>query len=257
MFTLFPLIYERKVFTTAEAMKKTGLLMDRLFKQLAYFQKAGLLHKIRRGLYVPAPYGTGVPAERVSPYLVASKLREAYVLSYHTALELHGVAQSAFYEVYVTTPSPFRPFSFQDVTYRSIKAKPGDLAISHTSTTVEDEVVRLSNREWTIAQCALRLEYAGGLEEYLKSVAGFSYVKVEQLYSAAVVLGRKTLFNKLGFVLSQFKDRWKITDEDLRRFRSAKAKHVQYFGTKPGRGRFVKEWNLMVPDNLEQVVPLA
>ena len=257
MFNLFPLVYERRVFTTVEAIKRTGLPRGLVFKQLAYFQERGLLHKIRRGLYVPTPYGTGIPADRVSPYVVAGKLRDTYALSYHTALELHGVAQSSAYKVYVTTPNPFRTFEFQEVTYRAIKAKPGELEMSGTSTTVEDQEIRHTNREWTIAQCALRLELAGGLEEYLKSIAGFSYVKFEPLYSAAVFLGRKTLFNRLGFVLSLFKERWKVADEDLSRFRSAKAPHVQYFGAKPGRGRFVKEWNLMVPHNLEQVIQPA
>lgn len=190
----------------------------------------------------------------VSPYLVTAKLVHPYVLSYHTGLELHGVAQSSFYRVFVATPRRFEPFEYQGVAYQRVHAREREVRAASTQVTVEAQPVAVATREWTVAHCALRLDLAGGIEELLKSVANFAHLDPAKLHAAAVTLGHKVFINRLGFLLALHRETWSVSDEDLRPFRDRMSSATSYFGAKRGSSRYVKEWHLMVPENLEQVM---
>lgn len=253
--TLYQVMYPRQVFTTAEAAEATGQSCPQLAKQLSYLRHHGYFRQVRRGVYTVVPLeARDSPPPPPNPYLVASKLTKPYLLSYHTALELHGVAQSTFYKVYVATPKRFRTFTHCDITYQAVRGTSEEVEKAATGLSVEDQRLTVASREWTVAHCALRLDLAGGLEEFLKSVAGFADLKVGRLVEAADAMGQKVLYHRLGFLLDLYKDRWHVSPSDLDRFRARLSDYTDYFGTRPGRAKYVKAWNLMVPDNLDQVI---
>lgn len=251
---LYEAMYPRQVFTTDEAVEATGQSANRVAQQLSYLHREGYFDQVRRGVYAVVPLEARGNPPPPNPYLVASKLTKPYVLSYHTALELHGVAQSTFYTVYVATPKRFRSFTHRDVKYQPVRATPAEVEKAATDLSVEDQRVKVASREWTVAHCALRLDLAGGLEEVLKSVAGFAYLRPERLLEAADFLGQKVLYHRLGFILDLYKDRWQVAPNDLERFRTRLGEYTDYFGTRPGQAKYVREWNLMVPDNLPTVM---
>lgn len=253
--TLYQKMYARRVFTTDEAVRVSGLGKESVARQLSYLRSQGYLDKIRRGLYAVIPVQSRPNAGPVNPYLVAAKLAAPYVLSYHTGLELHGVAQSTFYRVFVATPHRFAPLEHQGVTYQAVQAHEREVREAATEVTVEDQPVALASREWTVAHCALRLKFAGGLEEVLRSVRKFASLDPSRLHAAARTLGRKVLLNRLGFILDHFGEKWDVSNGDLELFRAGMSTDPSYFGAKPGNARYVKDWNLLVPHNLEQVVP--
>lgn len=248
-------MYPRQVFTTAEAVEASGQPAPQVFKQLSYLRRQGYLQQVRRGLYLVVPLeARGPHPPPPNPYLLASKLASPYVLAYHTALELHGVAQSTFYAVYVATPKRFRTFTHHGMKYQAVRASLREVQEAATTTSIHDQPVKVTSREWTVAHCAARLDLAGGLEEFLKSVSSFAYVRPDPLAAAASELGRKGLYNRLGFVLELFQNRWHVSETDLDKFRAKLSRSADYFGTRPGRAKYVKAWNLMVPDNLDQVM---
>ncbi|PIP44223.1 MAG: transcriptional regulator, partial [Deltaproteobacteria bacterium CG23_combo_of_CG06-09_8_20_14_all_60_8] len=61
---------------------------------LEYHRKTGHVILMRRGLYAVIPPGADPDSYQVDPFLVAAKLTRDAVLSYHTALEIHGRAYS-------------------------------------------------------------------------------------------------------------------------------------------------------------------
>lgn len=252
---LYGRMYARRVFTTDEAVRVSGLDKELVVRQLSYLQSQGYLGKVRRGLYAVIPLESRPNAAPVNPYLVASKLASPYVLSYHTGLELHGVAQSTFYRMFVATPNRFGTLEYQGVTYQAVPAGERETREAATEVTVEDQPVAVASREWTVAHCALRLRLAGGLEELLKSVRTFAYLDPRELRAAARRLGRKVLLNRLGFILDHVGDKWDLSSRDLERFRAGMSKDPSYFGAQRGHARYVRDWHLLVPDNLEQVVP--
>lgn len=252
--TLYREMYARQAFTTAEAAEATGRSASQLAKHLSYLKSHGYLEQVRRGVYTVVPLEARGNPPPPNPYLVASKLTDPYVLSYHTALELHGVAQSTFYTAYVATSKRFRALTHRGVRYQAVRATPDEVEKATTELGVEDQRVRVASREWTVAHCVLRLDLAGGFEEVLRSVAGFAYLRPERLLEAVAVLGRKVLYQRLGFLLDLHKERWQVSPSDLDLFRTRLGKYTDYFGARPGHARYVRGWNLMVPDNLEQVI---
>ena len=72
-------------------------------QQLSYHQKAGHLIHIRKRLYAVKPM---VSKEQwVDPYLIASRATVDAIIAYHTALELHGIAYTTFWNCpYQTGP---------------------------------------------------------------------------------------------------------------------------------------------------------
>ncbi len=253
---LYEALYARQVFTVDEAVEAAGRPRQRVIEQLSYLTGQGYLDRVRRGLYaiVPVQARGEEPPPAPNPYLVASKLATPYVLSYHTGLELHGVAHSAFTTVYVATPNRFATFEHRGVGYQAVRADPDEVARAAEEISVEDQPLQVATREWTAAHCLARLDLAGGLEEVLKSLAGFAYLRPDRLLEACQALGQKNLYHRAGFVLDLYQDRWHVEPAQLDRFRSRLSTHTDYLGTRPGEATYVGLWNLMVPENLEQVI---
>lgn len=251
---LYEDLYARQVFTTDEAAEAADRPRRRVVEQLSHLANEGYLDRIRRGLYAVVPLDARESPPPPNPYLVASKLAEPYVLSYHTGLELHGVAQSSFNTLYVATPNRFKAFEHRGISYKPVRASPEEVDHAAIELSVEDQAIQVADREWTAAHCLARLDLAGGLEEVLKSLAGFAYLRPEPLLEACRVIGQKNLYNRAGFVLELYQDDWNLDDAELAPFEENLSKHTDYFGTQPGQARYVKRWNLMVPENLDQVV---
>lgn len=251
---LYEALYTRQVFTIDDAADVIDRPRRRVVEQLSHLASEGYLDRIRRGLYAIVPLDARGSPPSPNPYLVASKLAEPYLLSYHTALELHGVAHSSFNTLYVATPNRFKAFEHRGATYKAVRASPEEIDHAATEMSIGDQPVQVASREWTAAHCLARLDLAGGLEEVLESLAGFAYLRPERLLEACRVIGQKNLHNRAGFVLELYQDDWHLDEDEFTSFEENLSKHTDYFGTQPGQARYVKRWNLMVPENLDQVI---
>ena len=65
---------------------------------LAYHLKQGHIVRIRQGFFASVPQSVLEPQDMpVDSYLIAGRITDDAVLSYHTALDFFGVAYSAYY----------------------------------------------------------------------------------------------------------------------------------------------------------------
>jgi predicted transcriptional regulator of viral defense system len=253
--SLYRKLVREEFFTFQEAAALVG---DRNAARtsLQRLVRGGYVKPVKRGLYqlVPAEY---LGVERLQPFdkfLLGRKLVAPYFFSYHSALEIHGVANAAaFATVYVSSPRQFRPLNHRGVGYVWVRKT----RLFGTEKAVwSDKEVVVSDRERTIIDCLDRIELAGGLEEAFKSITSFPAVNKERLLSHLAMLGKKSLIRKLGFLLSMEEVRraWGVEDSLLRRLRRSVTDKVYYFAPVGEEGRLVKEWNLIVPKNLQAVV---
>lgn len=88
---------------------------------LDYHRKTGHVILIRRGLYAVIPTGADPDSYPVDPFLVAAKLTTDGVLSYHTALEVHGCAYSIREHLTYSTSRPVSPVTFRSHVFRGVK----------------------------------------------------------------------------------------------------------------------------------------
>lgn len=252
---LYVRMYERGVFTAEEAAEASDLRGRALHRALAHLREAGYVQQVRRGLFAIVPtadLGKEDVETQVNRYVLASKLADPYALAYHTALELHGVAHSVYDTVHVATPRQFRSFEHQGVAYKRVLASKREMAQGVTTHKIEGEPVHVMEREWTLVQCALRLELSGGFEEFYRSVSGFASLRPQVVLEAIRTYGARTLYNRVGLVLWANREKWHVDDAQLDAFREHVSEHPYYFGARKGRAKFVREWNVFVPEPMAQ-----
>lgn len=233
-------------FTLEEASNALDKPRSTVLNEVKYLMKEGYVHSVRRGLYAFDAARTGQRADR---FVVASKVTDPYVFGYHSALELHGVARSAFFDtIYVASPNRFAGFTYQDAEVRRVKIDPTLIEQGATELKRSGQSLQVATRELALIQCVDRLAYAGGLEEVLDSVEGFPYLRWELLEQLLDLFSTKTLYRRVGFVLDHHRDRFDPPEEVLERLETQGAGEPSYFGTTPERGgRLVPRWDLLVP----------
>ena len=219
---------------------------------------AGQIVKVRRGLYEIIPLEQiSKPKAAADKFLLARKIVSPYCFAYHTALEIHGAANSAFYNtVYVTSPRQFRNFTYDGVDFKWIPRR--QLTGSEIVVWAAVRIIA-TDRERTIIDCIDRIDLAGGFEELYKGVLSMKNVSFRKLYEYANAANKKVLFHKLGFLLSlpRIRQAWSVDDDGLRKIRENLSSKIFYFKTPKGQGRLIREWNLIVPKEMEELMELA
>jgi predicted transcriptional regulator of viral defense system len=254
---LYRAFLDDRFFTTQEAL---GLFpsKDVCMHTVKHLLNTRQIAKVRKGLYEiipPGPVGKEKPSSE--KFLLARKVTSPYCLAYHSALEIHGVANSAIYNiVYITSPNQFRNFKYEGVQYRWIPRK----KLTGTEKTIWSTAqIIVTDRERTILDCIDRIDLAGGFEEVFKSLSSMINVNFDRLYHYAKNEQKKVLFHKLGFFISikQIREAWNIDDQKLNKIKQHLSSKVYYFEASKGEGKFVKVWNLIVPSNIEEVMTFA
>lgn len=244
--------YDRAVFTFEEVAEryKNNNTAGSIRIMLHNERNKGYLGSVKRGLYYIIPQGFSKDDYVVDKYLVANKLAGSGLLSYHTALELHGVAQSTFNQVYILSDRRIQSFDFQGTTFIGIA---GDSSFGVTFITRGGMDIRVADRERTVIDGIDRLKYTGGLEEYLKSIMGFPSVDFEIIERYLKKYNKASLYSKVGFVLSSFGKMWFFPEKVRSRLKSKIGKKTNYLYRTKG-GRLNKEWNLILPANFNDYV---
>ena len=250
---LYTLFYRQQVFTYDEARQALKLKASSLQKMLHELQRDGYVLRIKKKIYAVIPIEASGRSFAPNKYLVAGKLQTTFYLSYHTALELHGVAESAHNTTYISVPRQSKPFQFQGTRYSFVTRYDsyGQMIMN-----VDGIPLRLTDREKTILDGLARLKYLGGLEEYLKSVSSFPSVDASRLTRYLKLAKKKGLYAKVGWLLSLFAKQWFIKQGVLDDLREHLGKRTFYLDHRKGnvRYRFDSTWNLMVPENVMDLI---
>lgn len=245
-------VLRKKICSLTEVTEVTGNY-DTSRVTMSRLAAKGYVTRVHRGYYA------GVPPEHlggeyeVDRYLIAHKVSNLNgALAFHSALELHGVAQSYFNTVYYLRPKPLRNFEFQGIEYKY----PTDRRIFGITTIMREGIgLPVTDRERTFLDCIKRPEHCGGLEELLKSLATFHKIDTCVLDRYLRKFGEHSLAQKTGFVLWLLKEELNVPDDYLNDLRKRVKEKIYYLATKPntGTGRLMPEWNLIVPKNMAEM----
>jgi len=223
---------------------------------LTYYRKQGRIIPVRRGLYAVVPFGSSPDSSPVDIYLLAAKMAPDAVLGYHTALEFHGKAYSVYNRLhYLSTrrslPVKFRSFEIRRVSVpQSLRVKGQETfgVVRHKRSGSELRVISL---ERTLVDVLDRPDLTGSWEEIWRSLESVEFFDIEQIVEYVLLLENATTAAKVGFFLEQHKESLMVDDVDLQLLRKLRPRQPHYLmrGKRKG-GRWVKEWNLMVPDEI-------
>ncbi len=217
----------------------------------------GKIGKIRRGMYY------GVPLDRIEEdyqpdrYIIGNRIAKGNALGYHTALELHGAAHSAYNRVFVlvTKEDRFREFDFFDTKYVPVVNKQD---VGHiTSIEYENAELTATDQARTFVDCLSRPDLCGGWEECLKSLANLKGISVLDIREVLSAYDNTTLELKCGYVLelllenSPYYDH--IQKEKLEPLRPSKDWKPVYID-RDVPSKLEKDWGLYIPEDLDDLL---
>ncbi|PIZ18192.1 hypothetical protein COY52_00700 [Candidatus Desantisbacteria bacterium CG_4_10_14_0_8_um_filter_48_22] len=227
--------------------------LSTLRTQIWNYLKNGRIGAVGGGVYFTIPPGSNMNSYTPDRFLVASKLRGDAVVGYHSAFELLGYATQVFNTVYYITSAPKRQKSHKGITYQSVRARK---ALKGRPEFGAEKVVRsnvkisAANKERAFADCLDRPEYSGGFEEFFKCVEALPFLDLDFVFEYLLLLSKRNLFAKAGFVLEKYKNKFFFTEDWEQKFLSERSKSpsIAYLASRREAGRLIKKWNLIIPE---------
>ena len=223
---------------------------------LNYHRSTGHVILIRRGLYAVIPIGADPDSYPVDPFLVAAKLTTDAVLSYHTALEVHGYAYSMREHLTYSAARPVSPVTFRSHLFRGVRF-PQPLCRSEKvnfGVTAVDRVgleVRVTSLERTLVDVLDRPALSGSWEEIWRSLEAIEFFDLDKVVEYALLLGNATTISKVGFYLEQHREPLMVEEVHLGTLRDHRPRQPHYLDSSNRKsGKVVAEWNLVVPVDL-------
>lgn len=223
---------------------------------LSYHRKKGHVVLIRRGLYAVIPPGAVSKLYPVDPFLIATKVTGGAVLSYHSALEMHGYAYSVREHITYSAPCPVSTFSFRSHVFRGVKFPKALNGTGRTDFGVSDIDrqgldVPVTNLERTFVDMMDRPALSGGWEEIWRSLESVEFFDLDSVVEYALLLNNATTIAKVGFFLDQHRELFMVEPTHLNALREHCPKQPHYLDASSRRsGKLAADWNLVLPVEL-------
>jgi len=211
---------------------------------LRRYRKQGLIVQVRRDLYVVTDLSSKVSL--ANKYEIAGHITPSSYLSYHAALEYHGIANQIFYELYISSKEYFKSFDFEGISYTYNRSK-SDIGVVNPMT---DPLVRVTDLERTMLDCIDRIDLSGGLEELVHCFAIITYVNEKKILDYLSHFNKQVLYQKTGFILSCFQKEMKLSHAFFEQCKSKIGKSVRYLTDIQESNTYFKAWKLCAPSNI-------
>ena len=235
-------LQKKKVFDLAFAEKLTGNLLSAK-SLLSAYKKAGYIISVRRNLYAALDLAT--KHTLASRFEIGSAINAGAYISFHSALEYHGIANQVFYSVTVCSEERFTSFSYNGVTYEPCKAGISGGVISPLQT----PLVRVTDVERTVVDCIYDIDRAGGLEELMESLRLLPGLDEEKLRTYLRSYNQIFLWQKAGFLLEHFRQALRLSPAFFEECKENIHDRKRYL-PEAGAMRYYPEWKLYAPANL-------
>ena len=244
----------RSLFTRAELSKALhGRSSATIDAHLTRWRRQGRVLRVKNGLYVRA-FSTDVDAGSAAPDFIAlaSRMAPDAVVSYHTALEAHGCAQSLFDHLTFVTWTRVKPVEFMERRFSPVRPRAplAGLAEDHRWIEVLDRgglEVRVTSLERTVVDVLDRPSLSGGTDEVWRSLALVPAVDPEDVFEYVRLLDNRTLAGRVGFFLETRREELAVPDSTLQKLESLAPNQPVHLDRSLG-GRLVRRWNVVVPE---------
>ena len=246
------------VFSLAQAADAFGqpAARERVRHRLKHHVKSGGLKKAAKGVYAVVQPGLNPDQVRPDPFTVAAIVRSDAVFSHHSALELLGVAQSAWRQCTLYTSAVRRPLKLPDATVMFLahptpmRGRLRYLGTQHVERA--GALLRATGPERTLVEGFRRPARAGGLEELVQSAAGFAVLDLKLLDKVLRAYDAANLWAATGWFLERFQSTFHVPDKFLALCQRHRPRSPQYLERGSRGGVQVSRWNLILPDVLAE-----
>lgn len=222
-------------------------------ERLKHHLATGRLVLVSRAVYAVVPPGIQADAFVPDPPLVAAKARPDAVFAYHAALELLGVAHSAWTRTVVFTTRRRAPLRVGTAEIRflddPLPLRGADRRrLGSRSVERQGSILRVTGPERTLAECLRRPALAGGLEELVESAGAFVSLDLGLLREVLERYDTARLWAAAGWFLERHRRAFSVPDVYLDELEQRRPAAVQYLERTQRGGRLARRWNLVLPD---------
>lgn len=205
------------------------------------YLRRGLIERIRHDLYAVMSLETLQPIP--SRYQIATALFPDAYISHHSAFEFYGCANQVFYEVYVSTSSRFKDFTYGGITYRRVNPK-------QNATVKKFGSVRVSSLEQTVVESINDFEKIGGLEETIRCLLIVPSLNETKLLNILGNYNCGFLYQKVGYLLYELNDTLNLSASFFEECKKHLARSKRYFYK--GGENFVwnSQWGIYTPTSV-------
>lgn len=223
---------------------------------LQYHIKQDHIVRVKQGLFASIPRGEEAESYPIDPYLIAGKAAADSVLSYHTALEYHGLAYTVFNNFVFCSDTRLRAFLFQGHLFESALFPEALKKAKHEMFATEvikrqGLEIKVTTLERTFVDVLDQPHRSGGWEEVCRSVESIAVMDLDLVVKYALLLEKATTSAKVGYFLETMRETLGTTDHHLQLLEQHLPKQPHYLNRSQRQGgKLLKRWNLIVPENI-------
>ena len=243
-----PKIYSLRTFSLHDVAEELQMSAPSAAVALNRWKDQGLVKTVRRNLHVVVEPTTGSPV--ADKFEIATKIAEDSYVGWHSALEYHGLAHQAFYNIYVGSGKRFSKFNFEGTDYEYCSSPVPPTEENGIVTPAGNPYVRVSDIERTVIDCIDRIERAGGLEELLHCLEGLTYLNEEKFLKYLAAYNKAFLYQKAGFILENYPCGSGLGEEFFATCINKGAIHPKRLTNANDSDFFVSRWKLYVPSSI-------
>ena len=110
--------------------------------------------------------------------------------------------------------------------------------------------IRITNRERTLVDCVKDMDKIAGIEEVIQDIGSMKRMQEKRILKYLDLLSNQFLYQKMGFLLSEHKEKMGLSDEFFDICKNQIGKSKRYLTKDMSGGRYVDEWKLVIPENI-------
>ena len=209
--------------------------------------KEKMVAKIRNNMYTCISGETGAPV--ANRFQIASHITPTSYVSHHTAMEYYGITDQVFYDVYVSSVTAFREFTFDGYTYRYVASK----SLEGVEKPAFSGGIAITNIERTIVDCVKDMDKIAGIEEVVQNIESMGRMQEKRILKYLELFQNQFLYQKLGYLLSERKEQMGLSDAFFDNCKEKIGKSKRYLTRDQEGGRYDDEWKLVVPEGLHDM----
>ena len=223
--------------------------------RLKYHLKTGRLKRVTREVYAVIPPAVSVQDFRPDPFLVANAMHPTGIFSHHSALELLGTAYSVWNQCTLYIARRRRPLLLDRLTIRFLDpplSMQTDAGKQVGTRRIERQgmLLEVTGPERTLVEGFYRSSMVGGLEELVRSAAGFTTFDLDLLEEVLRRYALAKLWAATGWFLERFQKSFHVPGAFLTRMEERCPRSRVYAERDQRGGTLIRRWNLILPQTL-------
>lgn len=228
--------------------------------RLKHHLKTGRLKRLARELYAVVPAGHDASNFQPDPFLVARALRPDAVFCYHSAIELLGVAHSAWNQCTVFSATRRAPLKLTAgqvlcLDHPAALRKERDVLLGTQKVERLGRLLCVTTPERTLVEGFRRPELVGGLSELTTSAAGFATLDLALLERVLNKYASRQLWGAVGWFLERHQSTFHVPAAYLKRLENRRSRSPQYVPRGQRGGVLVARWNVILPTEVARTEP--